>query len=151
MDFLGSYMVSMVVILVSFSNILVFSVSIQVSSVIILVSLVFKWYPLRFNDFLDSFARFLTCFLGDNADFLDGYAGFLGFTMLFPRWVYGFLRCKKTVLQVINNLQLSELRQVSAAVCSRQCAADCRIVVQIPTHKWNCVISRLNQDWRSST
>ena len=42
---------------------------------------------------------------------------------------------KKTVSQLNNNLQLSELRQVSVAVCGRQCAADCRIVVQFPTHK----------------
>jgi ABC-type spermidine/putrescine transport system permease subunit II len=34
---------------------------------------------------------------------------------------------EKTVSQLNNNLQLSELRQVSVAVCGRQCAADCRI------------------------
>jgi hypothetical protein len=66
-------------------------------------------------------------------DFLDGCTDFLGFIM-FPQWFYGFPRYKK-VLQLNNNLQLSELRQVSVAVCGRQCAADCRIVVQIPTHK----------------
>ena len=67
-------------------------------------------------------------------DFLDGYTGFLGFIM-FPQWFYGFPRYKKTVSQLNNNLQLSELRQVSVAECGRQCAADCRIVVQKPTHK----------------
>jgi hypothetical protein len=69
-----------------------------------------------------------------NIDFLDGYTGFLGF-IIFPQWFYGFPRLKKTVLQLNKNLHLSELRQVSAAVSGRQCAADYRIVVQKPTHK----------------
>ena len=67
-------------------------------------------------------------------DFLDVSTGFQGFIM-FPQWFYGFPRYKKTVLHLNNILQLSELRQVSVAVCGRQCAADCRMGVQKPTHK----------------
>jgi hypothetical protein len=45
---------------------------------------------------------------------------------------------EKTVSQLNNNLQSNELRQVPVAVCGRQCAADCRIGVQIPTQVKLC-------------
>jgi hypothetical protein len=67
-------------------------------------------------------------------DFLDVYTGFLGFQCFLSGFM-GFARYKKPVSQLNNNLQSSEFRQVAVAVCGRQCAVDCRIVVQIPTHK----------------
>jgi hypothetical protein len=53
---------------------------------------------------------------------------------MFPKWFYGLPRYQKTVSQ-LNNLQMNELRQISVAICGRQCAVDCRIVVKIPTHR----------------
>jgi hypothetical protein len=70
------------------------------------VSSVVIWFHCGYNGFVQCY----TGFLGYDTGFLGGYIGFL-------------------------NLQSSELRQTSVAVCSRQCAADCRIVVQFPTHK----------------
>jgi hypothetical protein len=91
--------------------------------VIILVSSALNWFP-----------GCLYEFLGWIYDFSVVIWHILRFNTVssVAIWVFAV---KKTVSQLNNILQLSKPRQVSVAVCGRQCAADCRIVPQMPTHK----------------
>jgi hypothetical protein len=158
MGFLGGFMDSSVgsssLILVSSVIILDSSLIILVSSVLILVSLVLKLFPAWFNDF------------GGITGFLGGYmmstVVILVISLGFHRWLHWFPRFKnvssvfiwatikvvktneKTMSQLNNNLQFTELTQVSVDVCGRQSAADYRIFVMIPAHK-SSISSRLVQ------